>query len=303
MSPDPKDRSRCQSALNDGWWQDTDTFTKWQPSGCMMHQYKPAEISACLSHSRILYVGDSIAREQFFSFARIMRKDVETDGPRHVDRKYEFSDDDQQQLTLEFWWDPYLNSSRVIDMLKTNEPSIRSSLLVIGSGVWYMRYRGDAYLEEWRDAMDRVFDAVQRSSRVADVVLLSPVEMPEFDLLSEERARTMSLDKVNAMNAYLKSNAASINALTPFAVPFAWNLMASSTENLTEDGLHFETPVTTTQVQLALNYRCNDHLPKHFPMDSTCCFHYPVPKWYQSIFFLFFLAAVPAGLYMSGSRK
>ncbi|CDS03461.1 hypothetical protein LRAMOSA00863 [Lichtheimia ramosa] len=286
--------------LEDGWWQDTNMFTKWQPAGCMMHTYKAPEISSCLNHSRILYVGDSIVRQQFFAFAQQIHADIDTTGPKHVDRRYQFND---QHLVFEFWWDPYLNTSRTIDMLKTTDPAIRPSLLVLGSGAWYMRYLEDDYREEWQDAVDRVFDSVERSGRVADAVILSPVEVPEFDLLSPDRERTMSLDKVDSMNSYLQSRIDSIHALTPITIPFVWNKVSGDALNMTEDGIHFATPVTTMQVQLALNYRCNDQLAKHFPMDSTCCFHYPIPRWYQNIFFLLFLFWVPIGIYTLSSEQ
>ncbi|KAI7856938.1 10 TM acyl transferase domain found in Cas1p-domain-containing protein [Circinella umbellata] len=298
---DPNDQSRCNSLLNNGWWQDTETYTKWQPGGCMMHTYKPDEISSCLQHARILYVGDSIAREQFFSFARLIRDDIETAGPKHVDRKYEFND---QGLIFEFWWDPYLNASRTSAMLKTTDPTIQPSLLVMGSGAWYMRYLDeDTYREDWQDAMDRIFDAVQRSSRVADAVILAPVEIPDYSLLSPEREETMSINKIDSMNAYLESKLASSTPLTPMTIPFVWNDVSSTATNVTEDGLHFKQPVTAMQVQLALNYRCNDQLSKHFPMDSTCCYHYPIPKWYQCIFFIFFLIWAPIGLYISTNES
>lgn len=264
----------------------------------MMHTYKAAEIATCLSHSHILYVGDSIAREQFFSFAKIIRPDIETEGPRHVDRRYQFND---HGLTFEFWWDPYLNSTRTEDLLKTTHPASQPSLLVVGSGMWYLRYLEDSYLEDWQVAIDRVFDAVQRSGRVADAVVISPVEVPQFDLLSPERVRTMSIDKVQAMNAYLKYREQDIQPLTPLAIPFAWNSMTDGMSEMTEDGLHYTNPITATQAQLILNYRCNDQLPKHFPMASTCCYHYPIPKWFQNIFFLLFLFWAPLGLYFATS--
>ncbi|CAO3654021.1 unnamed protein product [Mucor hiemalis] len=69
---EPQDRKRCSSLLNKGWWMDN-SYKSWQPASCMMHFYKTEEISTCLGHSRILYVGDSIARQQFFAALRLVR--------------------------------------------------------------------------------------------------------------------------------------------------------------------------------------------------------------------------------------
>ncbi|KAF7721081.1 hypothetical protein EC973_005421 [Apophysomyces ossiformis] len=277
--------------LNDGWWMD-ENYTKWQPSGCMMHTYEREEIKTCLNHSRVLYVGDSIMREQFYSMARFVQG-FQISGPLHIDRKYEFK---HHGMTYEFWWDPYINSTRTVDMLKgRGDAKDKPSLLVIGSGVWYMRHLKGAYLKEWKTAVDRVFDAVQseKAHAPADAVMLSPVEIPQHDRLNQVRQSTLTIDKITIMNGYLKEKELSIQPKTPFVVPFVWNTIATTSTNQTLDGLHYLPPVTSIQAELALNFRCNEQLPKNFPMDHTCCFRYPAARWYQSIWFVLFIALVP----------
>ncbi|ORZ06687.1 10 TM acyl transferase domain found in Cas1p-domain-containing protein [Absidia repens] len=298
---DANNRTRCESMLNEGDWLDDDTYKQWQPPGCMMHIYRPDDVASCLNHSRILYIGDSIARQQFFSFAKLINNGINTDGEKHIDRKFEFA---KEGLTFEFWWDPYLNSTRTVQYLQQSGVGVdtgdRPSLLVVGTGSWHMRYLDSRmYMEDWQKGIDTVLDAIQRSPNVADAVILSPVEIPDFDHLSSDRALTITKEKVAAMNNYLASQqqAGALHAQTPFVIPFAWNKMIESSHNVTEDGLHYDTVITETQVQLALNYRCNDVRPKHFPYAATCCFHYPSPRWYQNIFFALFLIIVPVGLY------
>ncbi|ORZ13537.1 10 TM acyl transferase domain found in Cas1p-domain-containing protein [Absidia repens] len=266
----------------------------------MMHTYKADDVATCLNHSHILYIGDSIARQQFFSFAKLIHQDIETDGEKHIDRKYEFP-----ELTFEFWWDPYLNNTRTLQYFEQPAAAAiardhRPSLLVVGSGSWHMRYlESTTYMEEWQAGIDHVLNAVQRSSQVADAVILSPVEVPQFDRLTSNRSSTITPEKVQAMNEYLSMQQLKINhPRTPFAVPFAWNKVINASHNVTQDGLHYDPVVTDVQVQLALNYRCNDARPKHFPYSATCCFHYPKPRWYQNIFFILFLILVPAGFYL-----
>ncbi|ORZ22668.1 10 TM acyl transferase domain found in Cas1p-domain-containing protein [Absidia repens] len=290
---DANNRTRCESMLNEGDWLDDDTYKQWQPPGCMMHIYRPDDVASCLNHSRILYIGDSIARQQFFSFAKLINNGINTDGEKHIDRKFEFA---KEGLTFEFWWDPYLNSTRTVQYLQQSGVGVdtgdRPSLLVVGTGSWHMRYLDSRmYMEDWQKGIDTVLDAIQRSPNVADAVILSPVEIPDFDHLSSDRALTITKEKVAAMNNYLASQqqAGALHAQTPF--------MIESSHNVTEDGLHYDTVITETQVQLALNYRCNDVRPKHFPYAATCCFHYPSPRWYQNIFFALFLIIVPVGLY------
>lgn len=263
----------------------------------MMHTYKTEEISTCLGHSRILYVGDSIARQQFFAALKLVRPNVDTSGEAHENRKFVFSD---ENLTMEFWWDPYLNASTTQDILKGNSPMIRPSLLVVGSGAWQMHYLGKDYFEEWKKGIDTVFDSVQASAEVADALLLGPVEIPDYDRLSENRTRTMTVEKIEKMNEYLRQKESQVSdaTKTPFGIPFVWNEISSLATNVTEDGLHFNPTITTLQAQIALNYRCNDQLNKKFPMGTTCCYTYPTPRWYQMVFFLLFLVFVPLGFFV-----
>ncbi|KAI9024909.1 10 TM acyl transferase domain found in Cas1p-domain-containing protein [Phycomyces nitens] len=130
---------------------------------------------------------------------------------------------------------------------------------------------------------------------------MAPVEMPFFDQLSKDRQDTITPPKVEVMNGYLKDRQAELELSTSFAIPFAWNKILVGLNNATKDGLHFYPSVSQTQAQLGLNYRCTDQLPKTFPMSNTCCFRYPAPKWYQTIFFFFFLVWIPFGMYLAGS--
>jgi hypothetical protein len=281
--------------LNEGRWM-TDEYKQWQPSGCMAQTYGKKEINDCLGHTRILYIGDSIMREQFYAMTQFLRP-IPTKKAVHADQKFYAK---QQNITVEMWWDPYLNTSKTIELLE-GKAKERPSLLIMGSGVWYMRRTGANYLSGWKQAVDRIFDnALER--RVADRIMVSPVEIVEYDLLIPERKATLTFDKISIMNHYLKERESALhNPVTPLVVPFVWNEIVTSSRNQTKDGLHFKEPVTRAQAQLALNYRCNDEpkvKPTLFPIDRTCCYTYPSPAWYQSTIFLFFLCFVPVGIFV-----
>ncbi|KAI9310804.1 10 TM acyl transferase domain found in Cas1p-domain-containing protein [Dichotomocladium elegans] len=282
--------------LNDGWWLG-DHYDRWQPSGCMAHDYNAQQISSCLNHSRVLYVGDSIMREQFTSMGSFLPGAEEVGESMHDDRQFLSS---KYGMTVELWWDPYINETRTAKMLSNTDPDNRPSLLVIGSGPWYMKnLHPDEYFDAWKARIDAVFDAVESpAATVADAVLLSPVEVPQFNLLNKERGDTITLDKIERMNDYLQSRVETLNPQVPFAVPFAWNAIGASTINMTLDGLHFLPGVTKVQAQLALNFRCNEGLPKHFPFDTTCCNSYPAETWYQIAILLFFMIWLPIGFFV-----
>ncbi|ORX45081.1 Cas1p-domain-containing protein [Hesseltinella vesiculosa] len=265
-----------------------------------MHTFKPTDAGTCLKHSRVLYIGDSIARQQFFAFADLMQPGVDTLGEKHKDHRFTFND---QDIVFEFWWDPFLNSTRTLDLFQSAGRSPlgfeRPSLLVVASGMWHMRYlESSTFYNDWRVAVDRLIGTVERTNQLADAVILSPVEIPQFHMLAPNRS-AITMEKVVAMNGYLKSRQQQVQPKNPFAIPFVWNKIIDGSPNATDDGLHYNPEVTSMQVQLALNYRCNDVLPKHFPYDATCCMYYPRPHWYQNIFFLFFLLLIPIGFYLS----
>jgi hypothetical protein len=261
----------------------------------MMHTYKAADISSCLSHSHIVYVGDSIARQQFFATLKLIEPNTDTSGEAHTNRKHVLSG-----LTLEFWWDPYLNETT--DLLEGKLPSIKPSLMVVMTGAWQMHHLGPDYFNTWKQGVDRVLEAVQVNPEVADAVLLGPVEIPDYDKLDRNRTKTMTYEKISRMNQYLKEKEASMGTtMTAFGIPFVWNeISTQATTEVTEDGLHYNPIVTTAQAQIALNYRCNDQLDKKFPMSNTCCYTYPTPRWYQFAFMLIFLVFVPVGYALRG---
>ncbi|KAI8071671.1 10 TM acyl transferase domain found in Cas1p-domain-containing protein [Gongronella butleri] len=286
--------------LDDGRWLDPLASQGWQPSGCMLHGYKSAETGTCLKHSRVLYIGDSVARQQFFEFARLLQPDLNTDGEKHSDRRFTFNEHD---LVFEFWWDPFLNSTRSMELFQTAGRSPlgdeRPSLLVVSVGMWHMRFlESSSFYQDWRVAVDQVMSTVERTNQLADAVILAPVELPQEELLAPNRS-AITVEKASAMNAYLRTRHTQIKPKNPFAIPFAWNAIVAATPTATDDGLHYNDKVTAAQVQLALNYRCNDMRPKQFPFDSTCCMYYPKPLWYQNIMFLFFLLLVPLAFYLS----
>ncbi|KAI8988472.1 10 TM acyl transferase domain found in Cas1p-domain-containing protein [Mycotypha africana] len=270
----------------------------------MSKTYVKKDIDQCLSNTRILYIGDSIMREQYYTMTQFLHFNKPTVEAIHTDQKVHTKD---SNITVEMWWDPYLNSTKTINLLEANVPEHeKPSLLIIGSGIWYMRRLRNQYLSGWKTAVDRIFDGAIKN-RIADKVLISPVEIVEYDLMIPARKATLTYDKITIMNNYLRERESQLrrqsSAVTPLAVPFVWNEIVTTSKNQTVDGLHFKTPVTRAEAQLALNYRCNQQLALEkstpaFPNDSTCCYSYPTPVWYQSAVFLFFLGFVPLGVFL-----
>ncbi|KAI0830580.1 O-acetyltransferase [Trametes gibbosa] len=300
--PDPM---HCNALLTEGRWLDR-KFKNWQPNGCMMHQYKPNDVAACMASKRVVFVGDSVTRQLFYQFAHLIDPNLPTSPPddeqKHADYRYRSASD----IWLQFYWDPYLNSTHTHALLHPGAQDLRSSdpsaLLVLGSGLWYLRYADSGGLSAWEAKLESTLSAVTRVRHpLADVVVVLPVEDIVPSKLSPERAISMHASDIDAMNSDLLHRISPPALRDPFvflpgpsrrpaglpiALPLVFNQMLQPSQ--TEDGLHFSDVVVGTQAQVLLNLRCNDVLPKSFPLDKTCCRRYPWP----SVLHLLVLAGV-----------
>ncbi|RUP25192.1 hypothetical protein BC936DRAFT_138855 [Jimgerdemannia flammicorona] len=285
---DAPDRNRCRSLLNDGWWIDS-KFKNWQPTGCTMQTYNSDAVVKCLGNTHVLYIGDSVIRQQLFGMAEKVDANIVTKGEKHSDRVFTSS-----SITFEFWWDPFLNASHTIDILN-GVAKFRPSLLVLGTGLWYLNYlEGSDGLAAWKSIIDRTVHQISNPTIAADIaatIVLAPVETPKYTLLNSTRRSRLSPSNIEAMNDYL------FRYKDEVFIPFAWNRMVEQSPSLTDDGLHFADIIATKQADILLNFKCNDQLPKQAPMGTTCCYTYPQTRWYQNAVFLFFLAWVPLGMY------
>ncbi|KAI8980746.1 O-acetyltransferase [Trametes punicea] len=301
---DRTDPMHCDALLMGGRWLDK-KFKNWQPDGCMMHQYQAQDVATCMASRRVVFVGDSVTRQLYFQFAHIVDPNAPTAPPdddhKHADYVYRSSAD----TLLDFFWDPYLNSSHTQDLLHRSRYKSSSdypALLVLGSGLWYLRYPESGGLSAWEARVEDTLATISEAPRpLADVVVMLPVEDVVSSKLSRERAASMHASDIDAMNSDLLHRIqppASRDPFTflplpsrrppglPVALPLVFNQMLHPSQ--TEDGLHFSDQVVTMQAHVLLNLRCNDVLPKTFPLDKTCCRRYPSP----SVLHLLMLAGV-----------
>ncbi|KAH9951035.1 O-acetyltransferase [Amylocystis lapponica] len=273
--PDPL---HCDALLTEGQWLD-DKFKNWQPEGCMLYTYQPKDVSACMGKQRVVFIGDSHKHTDYFFTSA-------------------------SGTPLAFYWDPYLNTSHTQNFitppatLSIGSPSVVSSdrpaLLVLGAGLWYLRYEESGGLPAWEAKIESVLDTLsQAPASPADSIVLLPVEDVVSSKLARERAASMRAPDIDAMNsdllhrirppalrdpfAFFPSPAsAAPRAPAPVALPLVFNRMLDASQ--TEDGLHFSDALVAVQARVLLNMHCNDVLPKTFPMDKTCCRRYPRPS-------------------------
>lgn len=272
----------------------------------MMYQYKPQDVATCMKSRRVVFVGDSVTRQLYFQFAHLVDKNLPSGPPddehKHMDYTYTSASD----IQLVFHWDPFLNTSHTQSLLHPSArapPSELPALLVMGSGLWYLRYADSGGLPAWEAKIESTLATLSHAAHpLADNVVILPIEDVVPAKLSRDRAASMHASDIDAMNSDLlhriqppalrdpfaflpgppasggRSGSGSSGrppAGLPVSLPLVFNQMLHPSQ--TEDGLHFSDLVVSMQAQVLLNMRCNDVLPKSFPMDKTCCRAYPWP--------------------------
>lgn len=259
----------------------------------MLYTYQAADVESCLESRHVVFIGDSITRQLFFQFAHSVDGTLPTapanDDQKHQDHNYVTF----HKLRLSFYWDPFLNTSTTrsyVHRSSTVTHEQRPALLVLGSGLWYLRYADSGGLPAWESMMETTLDAMFRAqTQPADNVAVLPVEDVVPSKLSAERAATMHASDIDAMNSDLLHRIRPAAQNDPFAFasspepkapyisfPSVFNQMIQPSQ--TEDGVHFSDAVVQMQARILLNLRCNDVLPKVFPHDKTCCRSYPWPS-------------------------
>lgn len=73
----------------------------------MTNNYSPAAIQSCLPSRRLVFIGDSITRQLFYSMAKLADPTAPdgppADGEKHVDAEWKTA---KGGLEFQFFWDP-----------------------------------------------------------------------------------------------------------------------------------------------------------------------------------------------------
>ncbi|KAJ7125661.1 O-acetyltransferase [Mycena crocata] len=282
---DRSDPIHCNALLHRGSWLDPSLF-QWQPHGCMLHNYTPKDGSACLASRDLVFIGDSVTRSLFFQFGRLLDPTL-PGAPMGDNKKHQdYSLNTTSGTRLLFYWDPFLNGSHINNFFNPHSHETpQPALLVFGAGLWYLRYADrSGGLVAYESKIDFVLKSLH--SDAADKIIILPVEEIVSSKLSHERASSMHSSDIDAMNSDLlhrinppAGNFTKRPPVVPVSLPLVFNQMLDPPQ--TEDGLHFSDSIVRAQANILLNFRCNDYLPKSFPMDKTCCRNYPRPGIFQ----------------------
>ena len=314
---DSYDANRCDALLTRGRWLDRpdpyypiEGYPSWQPAGCMMHEYNAKDVTTCLKSRRVKFIGDSVTRQIFWALAKKLHVQ------EHGEDKHSNISVDAQGLKIEFVWDPYLNMSNFDrEVAAASRSGLKSeqldtaAILLIGGGLWNVRYLGEASYQHFESSVTEITRALhnsnitptplrhpgQSSEVVQDLVVIAPIQIPHYDALSRERARTITPARVKRIFQHLQQSSIRHNIVVAWTFShMTWR--KPSTYH--QDGLHVSEAVATEMADVLLNARCNAILrqsnSKGYPMDKTCCNRYQRPNWTQSAILIASLGLLPS---------
>ncbi|GAA95590.1 uncharacterized protein L969DRAFT_92722 [Mixia osmundae IAM 14324] len=299
---DADDPYRCEALLNSGSFLDAPaSHSNWQPQGCILHNYKVSEVTACLGKRRVLFIGDSTVRQVYYGLAKTLDPEVDTIAEKHSDRQLVLAG-----VQLDFVWDPFLNGTRTESLLQGMSDELDLSpptVVVLGSGMWFLRNHGsEQAISLYTATLEKVLDSVKttnaRGRPMTDELVILPVEPVVVEKLRPDRAATIREEDIETMNNLLRVRSDATVSPTGFSIPWSFNDVLAGNEDQTIDGMHYADPVAKLQAKILLNLRCNDVLPKKFPLDKTCCFQYSAPNYVQAFVILLLLGWAPLGMFL-----
>ncbi len=280
-----------------------------------MYTYKAKDLETCLRTRDVVYIGDSTIRQIFWATARKLdlkraSNDIRS-AEKHMDLSFE-----SHGISIQFIWDPYLNSTRLHNQLSSASSPIthvsgsaKAAIFLVGGGLWHAKHLNSASFQHFNHSIQHIGNFVTPDQNAPlqtkdSLMILAPIQIPLYESLDPQRAEFMDATRVNPMNEHL------LQLSTAGALPIAWafSLMTwnqKAAYDLT--GLHASEDVSERMADVLLNMRCNGVLlqSKGYPMDKTCCTGYPKPNGIQYLILTCSLGLVPCLLLvvMKGNRS
>jgi hypothetical protein len=280
---------RCETLVNNGHWiavdgcheavrglafrnQAIQNFATCGPSGsgymwgwevsafsakCRFTQRNAKEMKKKLSHRRIGFVGDSMTRNLYHAFSRILGMNdaglYDTNGPKHsnITRSIDHTD-------FEFKWAPFVSDQ--VELLKEMNGDAMKwdvssyDLVLVGGGAWDRLHRYRFGNNEEKEALsDSLSELVEQMSYMKEfgipIVWMTPTTINTPALNSQEKRDYMTEDDMNDMrNIYEQLGVTQ-------AASFVLNGPSFSEGRVKEsfDGVHYPPDVYSAGAQIFAN--------------------------------------------------
>ncbi|KAJ9119947.1 hypothetical protein QFC24_005430 [Naganishia onofrii] len=276
----------------------------------------------------IRFIGDSTVRHLYFSAAKLANPKLpssaeEAGGDKHSDRsvKIDVGGGQGHELNFEFWWDPFLNTTRTENYLSRSSDD-PTGLLVMGTGLWYLRHPSSGGIATWTKAIDETFSnlidsqpvssfadpppyvrasGVKESTTsipsrgIAQAVMFVPVPTTNDALLNPDRALTVNHVDIQAMNSDLVARLSHLASpqRPPVVVPSVFNELL--VPELTADGIHYADHLIKKQAEIMFGWRCNDVAST---FNGACCRRYKPIRPVQALVLLFVCGWGPLSIFL-----
>ena len=242
-------------------------------------------ILPCLERQKIVFVGDSTARQLFFSLTAILSRGnaIDRDAQQQIAKNIgantsqwhsDMSIPVSNGPSLDFLWDPYLDSSAWLFDQGQDWPDA----VIIGAGSWHARYLEENHEQHFAKDItlftDKVLAATQWSDPPIDVLLIAlPIIEPDAAHLSPERAKWMTSDRMSKLQSVLESH----KACGRLELLQAAGHMVTECETAYDDiGIHVNTAIAAAELDIILNRVCNSaplEPPSHYCCSRPRCIH------------------------------
>ena len=273
-----------------------------------MHKYGAKAILQCIEQHRIVLVGDSQIRQMFWALAMKLNRQKAEEEVAIADKHTDLSFTGPGSVSIDFIWDPYLNSSRLLreltraaaeDSTPTNSTS--PSIIMIGGGLWFAKTFSDFSLQRYSESVetilqtlgsynpdqshvDNVLWRLPQRDHTSTLVMFAPVQRPHFTSLDPGHAKTLTPARIQRLYEKL------LQSWQKYKFPVLWVYDAMTKDQpiaFMPDGIHVVEEVSEAMVDVLLNVKCNDYLTAigKYPMDKTCCSRYPQVNTVQLSFF------------------
>ncbi|KAI9848805.1 MAG: hypothetical protein M1838_000358 [Thelocarpon superellum] len=281
-----QDYAKCRALKDQGRWLDS-SLRQWQPPGCLLHKYQSRDIADCLGSKRLVFIGDSTTRQVFWA---VVRKMDEKSLGRELRLANKHSDITFTHLetTVDFIWDPFLNSTALTKTLQLHRSGLPISpardapgpaLILVGAGLWLARHDHHDPIGHFQKTMDRISHTIYGPTAEGltvicnrpDWLYFAPVQVPWYDFLSPARAAVLTSATLDPMNDYLQHM--SLNS----SAQVLWSYHALTEKQRSaygESGIHIIDEVAAAKADILLNLRCNHQMAGSYPHDRTCCSRY-----------------------------
>jgi hypothetical protein len=281
-----------------------------------LQSFGQSDTHKCLGGGDVIFIGDSTVRQIFWSLANKLDPSKAkseyavnyTNGDKHTNATFT-----SHGVQLLFYWDPWLNSTvllrelenihkQQLSILATWKPefgpdrydiSLNMTRVIIGApGLWNAKYEPLIYMENFRNAVDRVvslvandppipktFQSALYSWRVEKLwrqVYMAPIQVPSRN--SPCLPMSANVCPITNMQNYLRNTSVSHK----LRVLWSFNDMTSNFPGAFDDsGIHVIESVALRKADIVTSLICNASFVdngedgeinwKSFPHNGACC--------------------------------